>query len=235
MESIQKEGRIILAKSAIEQGQIQSIRNAARTYEISNTTLKQRLNGISSRRDCEPNSKKLTKLEEETIVRHILDLDSRGFPPKLSAVADMANKLLANRGNNRVGIKWPTNFVRRTPELKTCFNRKYDYKRAQCEDPEIIGRWFTLVRDTITQYGITDDDIYNFDETGFTMGMISTAKVVTGSERRGRPKQIQPGNREWVTVIQGVNAQGWAIPPFIIFAGHSYLMAWFEEENIPYD
>jgi hypothetical protein len=36
------------------------------------------------------------------------------------------------------------------------------------------------------------------------MGVISTAKVVTGSERRSRPKAVQPGNREWVTVIQGV-------------------------------
>jgi hypothetical protein len=63
------------------------------------------------------------------------------------------------------------------------------------------------------------EDIYNFDETGFQMGVISTAKVVTGSERRHAPKAIQPGNREWVTVIQGVSAISWVLPPFIIFTG----------------
>ena len=26
-----------------------------------------------------------------------------------------------------------------------------------------------------------DEDIYNFDETGFQMGVISTAKVITGA------------------------------------------------------
>jgi DDE superfamily endonuclease len=62
------------------------------------------------------------------------------------------------------------------------------------------------------------------------MGVISTAKVVTGSERRSRPKAIQPGNREWVTVIQGVNAQGWTIPPNIIFKGEYHLSAWYEED-----
>ncbi len=31
----------------------------------------------------------------------------------------------------------------------------------------------------IMQYRILPDDIYNFDETGFAMGLISTAKVVT--------------------------------------------------------
>jgi len=65
------------------------------------------------------------------------------------------------------------------------------------------------------------------------MGVISTGAVVTGSERRGRPKNVQPGDRQWATVIQGVNATGWAIPPFIIFPGMHHLSAWYEEEDIP--
>ena len=31
--------------------------------------------------------------------------------------------------------------------------------------------------------GIANDDIFNFDETGFAMGLIATMKVVTRSER----------------------------------------------------
>ena len=50
------------------------------------------------RRNCELNLKKLTKLEEEAITRHILNLDTRGFAPSLGAVRDIANKLLAERG-----------------------------------------------------------------------------------------------------------------------------------------
>ena len=65
------------------------------------------------------------------------------------------------------------------------------------------------------------------------MGVISTGAVVTGSDRRGRPKNLQPGDRQWTTVIQGVNATGWTIPPFIIFPGMHHLSAWYEEEVIP--
>jgi hypothetical protein len=50
------------------------------------------------------------------------------------------------------------------------------------------------------------------------IGKITTQLVVTRSERRGRPKAIQPSNREWVTVIAAINAAGWTIPPFLIFA-----------------
>ena len=36
------------------------------------------------------------------------------------------------------------------------------------------------------------------------MGIIMAGMVVTGSERQGRPKSVQPGNREWITVIQAI-------------------------------
>jgi len=150
-------------------------------------------------------------------------------------VEDMANRLLAERDAGPVGALWAHNFVKRQPELTTRFNRKYDYQRALCEDPEVIGGWFTLVRNTIAKYGILEVDIYNFDETGFMMGIISTAMVVTSSERHGRAKSKQPGNREWVTVILGINATGWAIPPFTIVKGKYHLSSWYENSSFPKD
>jgi hypothetical protein len=135
----------------------------------------------------------------------------------------------------QVGIHWPRNFVKRTDSLKTRFNRLYDRQRALCEDPQVIQAWFELVARTKAKYGICDEDMYNFDETGFLMGKISAQLVVTGSDRRSQPKAIQPGNREWVTVTQGISAAGWAIPPFIIFAGQHHLSAWYEGNDIPSD
>jgi len=211
------------------------VNRAAETFGVPESTLRSRRAGVPPRRDCEANSRKLTKLEEEVIVRHILDLDSRGFAPTLGAVRDMADKLLAARDAGHVGKNWPTNFIKRTDRLITRFNRPYDRQRALCEDPEKIRAWFELIARTKATYGICDDDTYNFDETGFMMGKISSQLVVTGSEKRSRPKTIQPGNREWVTVIQGINATGWAIPPFIVFAGKYHLSAWYQEDNIPRD
>jgi hypothetical protein len=50
------------------------------------------------------------------------------------------------------------------------FNRKYDYKRALCEDHRAIRAWFRLVANMKAKYGIQDEDTYNFDETGFIIG-----------------------------------------------------------------
>jgi DDE superfamily endonuclease len=67
------------------------------------------------------------------------------------------------------------------------------------------------------------------------MGVISSQLLVTGSERRGKRKKIQPGNREWVTVINSIGAAGWAIPPFIIFAGKVHISSWYENDLLPHD
>ena len=75
-------------------------------------------------------------------------------------------------------------------------------------EPRVISNWFELAQRTKEKYGIVDEDTYNFDETGTMMGKISSQLVVTGSERRNKPKAIQPGNREWAIVIQGTNAAG---------------------------
>ena len=175
----------------------------------------------------------MTKLEEEVITKRILDESLRGLPPTKAGVRDMADKLLKERGEKPVGKNWVDNFIKRTPELTTRWSRPYDHQRATCEDPVIIQPWFTLVQRMKAEYGIIDEDTYNFDESGFLLGKISSQLVVTGAEKPGKTKKIQPGDREWATLIQGIGSTGKAIPPFLIFAGKVLISTWFED--IPRD
>jgi hypothetical protein len=137
-QTAHKEERIAAAILALERNEVPSLRKAAAMYGVSPTTLLQRRAGRPSRRDCHPNSANLTKQEEQTLVKYILELGSRRYPPTLTAVRDMANALLAQRGADEVGIKWPSNFVQRTEALQMKYTRKYDYKRAKCEDRQVI-------------------------------------------------------------------------------------------------
>ena len=235
MSQSNDEAKILLALQALRNDPKLSIRGAALIYQVCHQKLGRRQRGMQSRRDWVPKSRKLSDLEEQIIVQFILDLDSRGFPPRLRGVEEMANRLLADRDAPPVGKRWASNFIKRYKELKTRFFRRYDYQRAKCEDPTEIRKWFKLVENIIAKYGIDLADIYNFDEVGFLMGMIASGMVVTGSERRARPKSVQPGNREWITVIQAINAEGWAIAPFIIGAGQYHLANWYRESNLPDD
>ena len=76
MEPGSKESRIILALQAIEHNPNLSIRATAELYKIPHTTLHSQRGGRAARNDSTPNSRNLSKLEEEVLVKYILKLDS---------------------------------------------------------------------------------------------------------------------------------------------------------------
>ena len=96
------ESRIILALQAMQNDPKLSARAAGKIYSVSHEKLSRRRRGMQPRRDIIANSRKLTNLEESVLVQYILDLATKGFPPQLSIVEDMANRLLATRDAPRV-------------------------------------------------------------------------------------------------------------------------------------
>lgn len=143
---------------------------------------------VHQQRDITANSQKLTDLEGSIILQHILDLDSKGVPPRFCVVEDVANHILTERDSWRIGPRWAANFIKRQPEIRARFNHKYGYQRALYEDPELTQGWFVHVCSTITKYGILDADIYNFDQMGFMKGITSSAIVVISVERCSKLK-----------------------------------------------
>jgi hypothetical protein len=229
---VEQEGRLLLAIQAIKNQELSSIRKAAEVFDVPRSTLTTRLNGITYRAETRANSHKLTTFEEQSLYEWIISLDDRGVAPRPDTVRDAANILLRTRGSDpptTVGKNWVKKFVGRHPDLSTRFSRSYDYRRALCEDEGTIRTWFNFVNATIEKYGIADEDIYNFDETGFALGLTATAKVIT------RRAVLQPGNREWVTTIEAINATGWALPPCVIFKGKVFMAAWFNDTQLPSD
>jgi hypothetical protein len=195
-KSIEIEGKIQLAISDLKNGNISSTREATRIYNIPHTTLRERLNGIQYKGAKRANNHKLTESEEESLVKWILDLDKRELPPRPSLVREMANYLLIQHRDQQIGEKWVYNLVQRRSELKSRFSQKYNYEHAKCEDPKIIGEYFNCVREAILQYSILPEDIYNFDKTGFAIGLCATTKIITSSDRYRRPHLLQPRNQE---------------------------------------
>jgi hypothetical protein len=245
---LQHEERVQLAFNALRSGQIQGIRKAADAFDVSKSTLHDRVKGGGTRQQAQVKNRKLLPTEEAALIRWIESLDDRGMSPTIGYIRQMADLLLRERGSfmlldasiastpapaMTVGENWVRRLLHRHPHLDTKYLRKYDYQRALCEDPEKISAWFARVQKTISEYGVLDNDIYNFDETGFQMGVASTSKVVTRSDRRNRPVVIQPGNREWTSVIECINASGWSLDPMIIFECKVHISSWYDNPVLP--
>jgi hypothetical protein len=97
-----QESRIILAIEAVRSTKRMSFRAAAKTYGIPESSLRYRIKRRVAKHEKRNAVYNLTESEEETLVRYILDLDSRGFPPRIERVKDMADLLLMMRSTKRV-------------------------------------------------------------------------------------------------------------------------------------
>jgi len=89
-----KEANIILAIEAIYKDPRISIQQAVKIYKVSKTTLRARLCGRAA--TCEKRNAQhiLTSSEEETLIKYVINLDSRGFSPQIDSIQDIANILL---------------------------------------------------------------------------------------------------------------------------------------------
>lgn len=187
------ENRMQMAISAIRNQKIQSNRKAASIFSVPEPTLRARLRGRKPRSETRANGHKLTAVEEEVLAKRALDADKRGFAIRPQFLREMAYILLRERTQDPtaiIGVNWAYKFTNRQPVLRTRYNRRITYQRVKQEDPRILKQWFEIVHAAIQDYGIHEDDIWHFDETGFAMGLCTTSKVITAVDRSERPRTV---------------------------------------------
>jgi hypothetical protein len=233
---LSQENRMQMAISAYKTQKIKSKLKAAEVFGVSEATLRRRLKGTKARVETRANGHKLTAIEEEVLVKRLLDADKRGFSIRPEFLRRMAQILLREHSQDStavLGVNWAYSFIKRRPELRARYNRRITYQRAKQEDPKVIKQWFKTVHGAIQEHGIHEDDIWNFDETGFAMGLCTTSKVITAVDRSERPRTVIQGNREWVTIIECVSSKGVSIPPVVILKGKEQQATWYQEPAVP--
>ena len=122
VQQLQKEGRLALSKQAIQSKQVSSYRKAAQLYDVHPSTIHRRVKGALPRAARNAQKRKLHQLEEQSLIQWILELDRRGFPPQTIDVRQMADHLLAARGQTPspppVGKNWVDRFMKASHSYK---------------------------------------------------------------------------------------------------------------------
>ena len=90
------------------------------------------------------------------------------------------------------------------------------------------------LREKLEKYNIQVHNIYNVDEKGFLIGFSRTTKRVVSVEGLKSKRVIgasQDGNREFITLIASICADGSHLPPTLIYQGESYDLqdTWLDE------
>ncbi|KHJ32976.1 hypothetical protein EV44_g3566 [Erysiphe necator] len=205
-----------MALEEIKCGRAKSVRAAAIAFEVPYTDLRDRMNGVTWKGDKRNNAMIFTLREENSIVKYIIDLDAKGYPAKYEDITPMAQIILGLKNTNpqtnvrKLGTKWPYRFVKRRPVIKAKLSRGLDYKRYMMENIPILEKWFDQEKDVVDRYGIQPGDIYNFDESGFMMGVVKGFYVIARADKQGK----------------GRHGQWLVLTPLIIFKGEFVLEPW---------
>jgi hypothetical protein len=111
-----------------------------------------------------------------------------------------------------------------------------DKERHKTDSALKYSLYFDLLKRKIEEYGIRPWLIYNMDEKGFLIGVLSKQKRVFGRRlyKEGGLRQfVQDGNREWITVMAYICADGSALDPALIYqsVGETIQDIWLEDFN----
>jgi hypothetical protein len=218
--------RLELAVTYKTQNPFTSVRNVARTFDVPPSTLGHRLKGRRDVKTYRQSRQRLTVLEEASLVKWMTQLMNWGWPPTISQLERMASHLLICKGDREpLGVNWYEAFLARHPNYRLKYSKALDQARKYISDPEYCRKWFDLYTSTIKEYGILPGDQYNMGEKGIAMGLIDSVKVIVSKHEMSR-YMVQPGHREWASLIECVSDDGFVVPTYMIFTGKRIMEEW---------
>ena len=211
-----------------------NIRALARDFNVPYSRLYGRFNGQPSRSERPPTNSALDSYQEKALIRWIQQLDDLYIPPTPKLVEQQANKILQHQtdASRSVSKMWAYRFIQRLPnDFSFTKQKPMDKKRIDAEDVGYLSQWYDVLERFIKH--TRPRNIYNFDETGFQIGQLSSQKVVTKYPYK-TSRIGAASTRESLTAIECIAADGWSAPPFFIVRGEQHLERWYHD-SLPKD
>jgi hypothetical protein len=228
LEGKTSEERLQLALSAISRNGLKAngrpiypIREAARAFGVSKTTLTARFNGRKTRIKAHEDERKLSVGCEHALVEWVAEMGRRYMPLHASAVAAHASLI----SGEPVGESWVHRFRSRHPELKVRWATGLEKCRAQALNRAAVDGFRDTLEELLERYNIQPWNLYNMDEKGIQLGMGQRVRAFVDRDQKC-VFQVEDGDRELVTIIECISADGHAIRPSVVFKGARRNMEW---------
>ena len=177
-----------------------SIRATARAFSLSDRTLRRYLDGGVSRAISYEYEQYLSPAEEKILIKYILRLDSLGNSISPAFTRNLTYEIRLSRptlSSTPPTTPFPgTYFVdrlrRRHPTIKGAYTRQLEAGRVVGTSYSVIASYFDALSTLFLEASYLSNDIYNFDESGFSLGTSISTRVLTNLKKK-RPRKKIPG------------------------------------------
>lgn len=213
----------VISSGLTSQGKpVFSLRAAAKQYDVSRSALTAQWNGRGTRAESHAHQQKLSPSQELILKEWIKVMGRRGMPLAYKAIAEHASIVV----QEDVSVNWAWSFRKRHPDLKARWTTGLEACRAQCLNRVLIAEYFDILEEILIKYDISCENVYNMDEKGIQMGIGGRTMVLVDHDQKGAVYHIEDGNRELVTVIETICADGSSLHPSVIFKGKTRDLEW---------
>jgi hypothetical protein len=185
---------------------------------------------------AESNAEKcwLPDVEVEIVIAFIGEIGNRGFPLSHGRLKEHVDSICKARLGDLfpvsgVGKNWTDRFVEKHSEaIKMSWSQPLETKRGRAVNPFTKKAFYELLGDTVKKYDITEDRTWGVDEIGI-QGSMGMPERVMGAHKLGPQYQQRDGDRENITILETICADGTSIPPAVIFKGSAYQVKWAQD------
>lgn len=221
------EDRITEALSSHPQNSKPNIAKLAREFAVPESRLRARAKGRATRSDRAAVNQRLTDAEEAALCRYLDVLEEAGLYARQRDITRVANSILWRRDETELPVSpaWATRFQKRHPQYFIRSQRALDIERKEAHNRKDIEIFFERWEAILKKYSVLPTDTYNFDETGFRIGMGRHQKIIT-RDPKAKVYIESSTNRDYVTVVETISADGNTIPPMVIMSSASHREHW---------
>ena len=178
--------------------------------------------------------------EEEVILEFALESASRGWPLEKERIKAHVDKICSARfgggfPGKGVGLNWVDRFLKRhANRIRTYRAYPLEALRGKAVNEYTHRNYFNILKCILSTGDdgepLLPENIYGSDETAFRTGEGSSNRKVVGPAGKRIQHQQKTGNRENITVMVTICADGSSpVPPAVIFKGSKYLVKWRQD------
>jgi hypothetical protein len=212
----------LTAIDALEPGEKINYTKISNQYGVVRSTLARRHQHLSS--TCairQENQQALHPHQEQELLRYIERLTRQGLPP----TRPMIRRFASDIAKRELGKAWVDRYIKRHQiDLISRWATGIDRARHQADSISKYTLYFSLLHEKMSKYDVEARNIYNMDEKGFMLGVLTRSKRVFSRRlyEEGKIKaHIQDGSREWITLLACICADGSALAPALIYQSAS--------------
>jgi hypothetical protein len=207
-----------------------SYRALADHGRVPHTTLYHRALGRPSMKDKAQSQQYLTPWEESALIKFILQMSDLGQPVRIKYISSLAfvathARSPTDRPHKPLGKNWAKAFEKRHLETTARRVTALDWNRHEKNITNKITQWFEVIERVLCDPAILAENVYNMDETGVILSMLSSVKVLVGKDdtRKYRGARVK---RTTITAIECISADGRFLNPIIIWPATTHRSNW---------